>query len=177
MNRVGVHYPYPAQDPVAEDTEHVPAGALTIGVEYRRLDAESLEATYAGTEFEAIFNQAEHDPTLALDGVSLHVCDAETGQEYVRFDCFDDDPHYHYMHPRVSGEPVDNHVIWFDAVAHGPILPWALQQIRTRLPEMLAEAGAPELATRVDSHLTAQAADRVGDIARQAAAQAQAASA
>ncbi len=44
------------------------------------------------------------------------------GHEYLRFDAFDDDPHYHYVQP--TGD--HNQVVTFDADADGPVLPWVL---------------------------------------------------
>jgi hypothetical protein len=65
----------------------------------------------------------------------------------VRFDCFDDVPHYHYLDPRATR----NMVVEFDTVANGPMPAWALQTIGARLPEMLAHAGATNLASSVDA--------------------------
>ena len=43
---------------------------------------------------------AEGRPDVIEDeGVSLHVCDGETGAEYLRFDVFVKEPHYHYIVP------------------------------------------------------------------------------
>ena len=36
------------QPPVAEHTHRLPAGNITIGVEYRNVDRASLQATYSG---------------------------------------------------------------------------------------------------------------------------------
>ena len=37
---------------------------------------------------------------------------------------FDDDPHYHYIH---AGDEIVNNVIDFDELAHGDMLPWAIE--------------------------------------------------
>lgn len=145
---LGTVYSIPPQPPAEENTRWYPAGLLTIGVEYRDIDPEGLAASY------------EHDPELlaellrqspeggfADEGVSIHVASAETGHEYLRFDAFDAEPHYHYIH---DGPDVANHVVPFDAVAGGDMLSWTFERLRTRLPEMLTEAGAAELAARVD---------------------------
>jgi len=79
----------------------------------------------------------------------------------VRFDCFDDEPHYHYNHRVEPGGEVVNHVVGFDAVAHGPMLPWALDCLRTRLPEMLAQAGGGDLVSQLDAALVERAIDDV----------------
>ncbi len=78
-------------------------------------------------------------------GWSVHVCDAATGAEYLRFDVFEGDPHYHYIHPG------DHHfVVPFDRAASGDMTEWAIECLRRRLPEMLEHAGASDLAARVD---------------------------
>ena len=53
------------------------------------------------------------------------------------------------LQPPAVAEIVNN-VIDFDTVAHGDMLPWALERIRTRLPEMLAEAGGAHLVPHLD---------------------------
>jgi hypothetical protein len=155
---------------VEEDTRYVPAGAITIGVEYREFDAASLRKSYEGTKYLEVF-EATVDPASNLDraGVSLHVCDPADGQEYLRFDCFEDDPHYHYIHPSARDGEVDNHIVQFDSVAHGPMLPWALGRIRHQLPAMLAEAGGGHLVDKLDPAVIAEAVSQIEAIARGAA--------
>ena len=80
------------------------------------------------------------------DGLSLHVFGTDDGHEYLRFDCFDDAPHYHYIDPPTSRNVVHD----YDAVANGPIVEWAFEALRTRLREMLTHAGASALASAVD---------------------------
>jgi hypothetical protein len=160
MKNVGNHYNIPPQPPVSEDTTFLDAGSIKIGFEYRELDAESFLATYAGTEFETAA-RAQLVDDLDLSGVSLHVYDADRDFEYLRFDCFEGDSHYHYIHEWSTSEDVDNHVVQWDEVANGPMLPWALTRIRTRLPEMLVQAGADDLATRIDVERVADATTEV----------------
>jgi hypothetical protein len=160
---IGKTYAIPPQPPVAENLTTFEAGNLSIGVEYRDLDPEGLVATYRD-------NPAHLAELLALspeggftdEGVSLHVFDATDGHEYLRFDMFDDDPHYHYNH---HGPEVVNNVIDFDVVAHGDMLPWVLERIRTRLPEMLTEAGAGHLVAGLDQGAIEQALFRVAPMA------------
>ena len=66
--------------------------------------------------------------------------------EYLRFDCFDEDPHYHY----VSYERRTNEMVHLEPAAMGDPLEWALDRIRTRLPQMLRRAGGEGLAERVN---------------------------
>jgi len=78
-------------------------------------------------------------------GVSIHVSDALDGGEYLRFDAFDGDPHYHYLTPGVG-----HTVIIFDDAALGDMFPWTFHCLRDRLPQMLTMAGAGDLVDRID---------------------------
>ena len=80
------------------------------------------------------------------NGVSLHVVGTEDDHEYLRFDMFEREPHYHYIEK--SGERQTIHE--FDRVAHGEMLPWVLNQFRTRLPEMLRHAGGGDLVGKLE---------------------------
>jgi hypothetical protein len=42
-------------------------------------------------------------------------------------------------------------VVDYDTVSNGPMLDWTLDRLRTRLPEMLREAGGDAIADQVDS--------------------------
>lgn len=145
--------------PVEEHTELFDAGVVSFGVEYRLLDdaiaAASAVAAAAG---------ADGAPARLDDrGVSLHVF-AEVGGrrvEVLRFDCFEEDPHYHY----VSWEARSNEMLHVDPVADGDPLVWALERIRTRLPQMLARAGAADVAARVDPAALEEALPRVTEAA------------
>lgn len=131
--------------PLEERTAWFPAGRLRIGVEVRRLD----DAIAAAAELEAASGD-ERGRTEGLDdrGVALHVCAEQDGEwrEFLRFDCFDEDPHYHYL----SWRDRRNEMLHLDPHADGDPLAWALERIRTRLPQMLERAGEPEVARRVD---------------------------
>jgi hypothetical protein len=158
---IGKVYNIPPQPPVAARTRDFPAGAVTLGVEYRDVDPEALRATYAGNEAHlAELEQRSPQGGFFDTGVSIHVCAADDGYEYVRFDCFDDEPHYHYIHRTPDGSVV-NQVIDFDTVAGGDMLAWALERIRTRLPEMLTTAGGAALAARVDQSAVDAALEQV----------------
>ena len=142
-------------------TRYVEAGAIRVGVEYRNLDAQELEAAYGDDPQSA----AEIDAALPADGVddegvSLHV-EGEDGREYLRFDIFKAGPHYHY----IRHDAGENIVVDFDPVALGEMLPWALQQLRTRLAPMLEQAGAGHLTERIDPALVNQGLDEVAQIA------------
>jgi hypothetical protein len=155
---IGKVYGLPPEPHRPEDTRMFPAGAVTFGVEYRLLDSGNLYELYKrNPEQLAEFQKTEHTPGLLDQGASLHVF-GEDGHEYLRFDIFDDGPHYHYNHP---GEKVVNNWIEYDRVALGDMLPWALSRLRTRLPDMLTEAGGADLVPKLDPALIAHALDEV----------------
>jgi hypothetical protein len=166
---IGKVYNIPPQPPVAENTRYLPAGAITFGIEYRDVDPETLAATYAGDAKQlAELEEKSPEGGFTDEGVSIHVCGTDDGHEYVRFDVFDDEPHYHYIHRTPSGAEVVNNVIDFDSAAHGDMLPWAIECLRTRLPEMLAEADGGHLVPQLDSEVVGRVVDEVQQIAEQA---------
>lgn len=87
-----------------------------------------------------------------------------TDRQLLRFDCFDRYPHYHYDPEGV------NKRVGIDTVAGGSALGWSLQQLRTRLPQMLQAAGHEDVADTVASLPgLASAIDEVSSSARDAA--------
>jgi hypothetical protein len=152
--------------PVAAQTEYFDAGVVRFGVEYRLLNdaiaaASAVEAASGGD------SAGGSEGSFEDRGVSLHVFGSSDGSdgaeplEYLRFDCFDEDPHYHY----VSWKHRSNEMLHIDPVADGDPLTWALERIRTRLPQMLERAGAPELAARVDLRLVEAALPKISEAA------------
>ncbi len=112
---------------IPEATELVKAGPVTIGVEYRYLKTADPE-----------------------EGVSLHVFGHTTGEmvEHVRFDCFEEGPHYHYMDwskKSQVGFPMDR-------TASGDPLEWSLICLKNRIAPMLELAGAHDVARQVERH-------------------------
>ena len=103
---------------------------------------------------------------LADSGVSLHIYggSGEQGREYLRFDCFVEEPHYHY----VGWSRKSNEVLQIDPVADGDALAWALERLRTRLPQMLVRAGAADIAALVDPLLIEAILPRVAEAAYRA---------
>ena len=165
---IGKVYGIPPQPPVEENTHWLEAGVVTIGVEYRDLDPESLRATYEGTDYLDELEEKSPEGGFTDEGVSLHVRETDDGHEYLRFDVFDGDPHYHYVHKTVPGaEPVNN-VIEFDVHAHGEMLPWAIRCLRERLPAMLSEAGGGHLVDALDPTVLTPVIDEVATMAEQA---------
>jgi hypothetical protein len=123
-----------------QHTTYVEMGQLKIGVEYRVLA----------------------DQGVSDQGVTFHVFTAADGREFLRFDVFDDEPHYHYM----DSEMLRNRVVPFDSAASGPMLPWAIACIRERLPEMLEQVSAPrELIASIDVATAARVAEELAVMA------------
>jgi hypothetical protein len=82
---------------------------------------------------------AEFDQMSEINdgGLTIHVFETSNGNEHLRFDCFSDRPHYHY----IFGDEYHINVA-FDSVANGDMFHWVLQCFRTgRLRSMLAETG------------------------------------
>lgn len=126
--------------PVAENCTTVAAGPVNQVVEWRHLTHD--EALKVVPE-----EARERVKAYDLDefGASLHVCDADSGLEYLRFDCFDFDPHYHYVRPELHS----HQAVVFDPHADGDPMEWTVSRLRARLPEMLEFAGAASLAGEV----------------------------
>jgi hypothetical protein len=141
------HYDQMPLAPIEAHTTYFEAGVLSVGVEYRLLD----DAIAAASAKEAAAGNASGASQLEDRGVSLHVYGlGDAGKrEHLRFDCFDEDPHYHY----VDWETRSNQMIHIDPDAEGDSLAWAIERIRTRLPEMLARAGASDVARALDPAL------------------------
>lgn len=153
--------------PIPPDPAHttwVEGGGLRIGVEYRHLDDAELEANYEGDAMVEI--QANVVGAVDDRGLSLHVASAADGHEYLRFDCFESGPHYHYIEP--SGERQT--IVDYDPAAMGEMLAWALAQLRTRLEPMLRQAGGASVAESLDAKGVAALVDRVETLAREATA-------
>jgi hypothetical protein len=146
--------------PVEAHTKWVKAGTVRIGVEYRLLN----DAIAAAADL-AEANGQERGSVTNLDdrGVSLHVVGEQDGveREFLRFDCFEEDPHYHY----VSWRDKANEMVHLDAVADGDPLDWALGRVRTRLGPMLERAGAADLAARLDAAAIEAALPEIAEVA------------
>jgi hypothetical protein len=110
-----------------------------------------LRETYAGNDAHLAELEARSPEGGFSDtGVSIHVCGTDDGYEYLRFDVFDDEPHYHYIHRHDDGT-IENQVVDFDPTASGDMLPWALRCLRDRLPQMLEAAGGGRLIDQIDT--------------------------
>ena len=120
------------------------AGPVTIAVEARAL----------GTSRERM-----------VRGPSIHVFSADRSKEFIRFDLFGREQHYHYIL-----DDLQHNIVWgYDSDANGPMLDWVISAPRQRLPAMLHEAGADELADKVQRESwDASVLPRVEQVARDA---------
>ncbi|MSP39461.1 MAG: hypothetical protein EXR70_13320 [Deltaproteobacteria bacterium] len=92
------------------------------------------------------------DEGLTFD---VTVAGEKEGDRILRFDCFSKTPHYHVGASPKS--PVH------DMIAEGIADPvrWTLDQLKTRLPSMVAEAGYADIAKNIDQHAIAQSLSQV----------------
>ena len=102
----------------------------------------------------------------ADQGVCIQVVgqvgDKET--ELLRFDCFDQAPHYHY------GPESKNETFMMDRTTAGNPIGWTVERLREKLPVMLTRAGYQEVADSLDADLVASKLGEVETIARDMAA-------
>ena len=102
-------------------------------------------------------------------GLNIQVMADVDGREVelLRFDCFDQNPHYHY------GPEKKNERLFLDKTTAGNPIGWTLRQLRTRLPEMLRRAGydavADEIGKPKQAVLMRKKLDKVESIAREMA--------
>lgn len=162
---IGKTYNMPPQPADDAATTYLDAGVVSIGVEYRVVDPDSLRKTYQGNAQQLAELEARSpEGGFYAEGLSLHVVAKADGHEYLRFDLFDDPPHYHYNHPVVDGQHANN-VVDYDTVTNGPMLDWTLERLRTRLPQMLRQAGGAEVAEQVDLEVLAPVLSEVERLA------------
>lgn len=117
----------------------IDAGPIRFALEYRYLDAD-----------QGVCIQVAGD----VDG---------TQTELLRFDCFDQNPHYHY------GPSDKNRLIRIDKTTAGNPVGWALAQLRTKLPDMLARAGYEQLKKQIDLKKMRATFNKLEDLAREMA--------
>jgi len=126
--------------PIPMVTEHcipVDAGAVQLVVESRKLTNEIIEDAFTGVV----------DAGIPFDdfGATLHVCGTADGLEHLRFDCFENEPHYHY----IDQAAVANTVVRIDELAVGDPIDFSLTCVEHHLPEMLRHCGVSGLADEV----------------------------
>ena len=143
---------------VEEHCVEVTAGVVTFVVESRHLTDEIINHNAR--------SQGRPDGVLDLvvddGGPSLHVLGSDDRREHLRFDCFEHEPHYHY----VRHHDGTNLVVAVDVHALGDPLGFTMTAVRHRLPEMLEFAGAVELAgaVRTSPAPVIEALDRVEEL-------------
>jgi hypothetical protein len=130
------------QLPIPMVPEHcisVDAGAVQLVVESRRLTNEIIRETYdRGVIADIPFDDF---------GATLHVCGTADGVEHLRFDCFENEPHYHYIEQTEGA----NTVVRIDELAVGDPVEFSLACVEHRLPGMLRHCGVANLADEVAS--------------------------
>jgi hypothetical protein len=86
-------------------------------------------------------------------GLCIQVYGVVEGEdtEILRFDCFDQDPHYHYG-------PVNQNIrLHMDKTTAGNPIGWTMDNIRNKLPTMIRRAGYEDLAAAVEANPIAKA--------------------
>lgn len=144
----------------AEATTFIEAGPITFGIEPRVFDPVAEAAKLTAEEIAAAGPDALFHSDQIDSGVCVHVFGTEGLAEYLRFDCFDDEPHYHYIVPGKG-----NMLVHFDRVANGPMLEWTINTLRGRLPDMLTQLGAERLAASLKPEELKRALDEVERVA------------
>ena len=99
---------------------------------------------------------------MADQGVCLQVVGMvdDEKKELLRFDCFDQRPHYHYD-PAGMNARFD-----IDKTTAGNSITWSIKQLKKRLPEMLQHAGYEDIAKQLDCDLVTEKLDQVQETAR-----------
>jgi hypothetical protein len=140
--QLGLSFRSPMIPPVPERCLSLPAGPLRFVVEARHLDDEAVAGNLSEQP------AAGGDPLFDDYGPTLHVYGADDDIEHLRFDCFANKPHYHYV--REAGAV--NIVCRIDQNADGDPVEWTIGRLRDRLPEMLEYCGLNALAGEVRAH-------------------------
>lgn len=136
--------------PVPANTRYFEAGVLRLGFESRELDEDVIVANFGHDPAALAAVRKQNNYDLPEDeGMSLHVFDAASSQEILRFDMFDDGPHYHYL-PRQGGYHI---VVVYDVAANGDMFAWAARALRERAGVLLENAGWGDLVPDVDPEL------------------------
>jgi hypothetical protein len=109
------------------------------------------------------------DEIMDDQGLNIQVMSDIDGREVeiLRFDCFDQNPHYHY------GPEKKNERINLDKTTGGNPVGWTITQLRTRLPDMIRRSGYEDIANELDNYqqaaLVATKLNEVESVAREMA--------
>jgi hypothetical protein len=151
---------------VPEDTRYFSTGSITLGVEMRTLEPDRVRRSRQLGRPDVLppegVGSSDGD-----GGVTVHVFDSATLDEYLRFDCFVATPHYHYV---VPGPPPHHVRVLHDTAANGAMLDWTFTVLRNRLGPLLEVAGGSALLGGIDPSAFHHLLDEVEAVARQAAA-------
>jgi hypothetical protein len=133
----------------------IEAGTMTFALHYRDLDGGAPHTQGAGGTGGGYADQ----------GVCVQVVGQVAGKEteLLRFDCFDNHPHYHY------GPENKNVRIMLDPTVTGNPIGWTIKQLRSKLPVMLKRAGYEDLADQMDGDLVYRKVAEVECAAREMA--------
>jgi hypothetical protein len=115
----------------------VDAGAVQLVVESRTLTNEIIAT--------AVPDAVTADIPFDDYGATLHVCGTSDRLEHLRFDCFENEPHYHYIDQAAGA----NTVVRIDELAVGDPLEFSLACVEHHLPDMLRNCGVADLADEV----------------------------
>jgi hypothetical protein len=94
-------------------------------------------------------------------GPTVRVLGSEDQHEYLRFDMFNVNAHYHYEPPAEK-----ERILMIDTVADGDPVDWSIERLRGRLAPMLVAAGAEALASELDEATLAGAVADVETLVR-----------
>jgi hypothetical protein len=123
-----------------EDGATVTAGPITFVVEHRAVVQDGVEA----------------------GGPTVRVLGGDDDHEYLRFDMFNVNPHYHYEPPAEQ-----ERILMIDTVADGDAVSWGIARLRDRLAPMLLAAGGQGLVDALDEQMLATAVDDVESLVRE----------
>jgi hypothetical protein len=127
--------------PIPENSSYFDAKPLQFSIEGRVLNADIINARYV----EAFGGERAPESWIKNDGGgSIHVFSQRHGDaavEHLRFDCFEKEPHYHY----ICAAEGWNERYYFDEAAQSiSMFEWVMSALRRRLPEMLRKAHASD---------------------------------
>lgn len=116
----------------------------------------------AKIEAGAVTFALQYRPLMDDQGVCIQVLGHVEGQEkeLLRFDCFDQRPHYHYD-PENTNKRFN-----IDKTTAGNPISWTLQQFHNHLPVMLERAGFSDIAKQLDCDLVITKLEQVKETAR-----------
>jgi hypothetical protein len=123
----------------SEQDSRVAAGPIVFMVEHRTVVQDGVEA----------------------GGPTVRVLGSEDQHEYLRFDMFNENPHYHYEPPAEK-----ERILMIDTVADGDPVDWGMERLRGRLAPMLVAAGAETLVSELDDATLADAVAHVETLVR-----------